>query len=201
MLFSLQIAHFSLERAWKRTAAVKRRQADPDENPAQERAATEAAASSVPSLPTFQLFPLLCSVQSASNHSAAGVCLLVMMQDGHHSCPVPTKIVCDAQVVNQTSEVGDTRPLGGCAFSPDGAVLATGAWSGKLRLWNTADSAVRLTVQAHTDRITGAPPSPTTPQGRLPCSRMRSLSEWLNERLPKKATAPFLLLQITASHM
>lgn len=89
-------------------------------------------------------------------------------------------------MVNQTSEVGDGRPVAACSFSPDGAVLATGAWSGKLRLWSTADSAVQLTVAAHSDRITGAaaaPAAPRTPcrqrgrQLRQPVSRCRQRSQ------------------------
>lgn len=67
-----------------------------------------------------------------------------------HSC---------AQVVNQTSEVADSRPVSAAAFAPRGGVLATGAWSGKLRLWRVSDAAVQLTVQAHDDRITGQAPA------------------------------------------
>lgn len=44
---AVQIAVYSLERAVRRTSAVKRRGADPDEDPAGERPALEAAVASV----------------------------------------------------------------------------------------------------------------------------------------------------------
>jgi WD40 repeat protein len=37
-------------------------------------------------------------------------------------------------LMNQSSEIGDERPIVGCAFSPDGTQLATGAWSGTLKV-------------------------------------------------------------------
>lgn len=58
-------------------------------------------------------------------------------------------------MVNQSSELGDERPVMGCAFSPDGSVLATAAWSGRLKLWRVARCEKQLTVQAHDTRITG----------------------------------------------
>ena len=35
----------------------------------------------------------------------------------------------------QCSEIGDDRPLSGCAFSPDVSLLATCSWSGQGKLW------------------------------------------------------------------
>ena len=46
-------------------------------------------------------------------------------------------------LLNQSSEIGDERPIVGCAFSPDGAHLATGSWSGALKvclLWHVAQA-------------------------------------------------------------
>lgn len=100
----LKLAQHSLDAARRRIAVAKRRQGDPDDDPAEEASATEAVV---------------------------------------------------ATVVNQTSEVCDSRPVAAAAFAPGGALLATGAWSGKLRLWRVSDAAVQLTVQAHDDRITG----------------------------------------------
>jgi hypothetical protein len=71
--------------------------------------------------------------------------------------------LCDylvsVQVVMQSSEIGDERPVAACAFAPDGATLATASWSGRLKLWRAPGSEKLLTVQAHDTRITGAPTS------------------------------------------
>ena len=56
----------------------------------------------------------------------------------------------------QCSEMGDERPLAAAAFSPDGAVLATAAWSGLLKLWALPNCTKLLTIRAHSDRVTGA---------------------------------------------
>lgn len=60
------------------------------------------------------------------------------------------------QVVMQSSEIGDERPIVAGAFSPDGSGLATASWSGRLKLWRTHRCEKQLTVQAHDTRITGA---------------------------------------------
>ena len=54
--------------------------------------------------------------------------------------------------------MGDERPLAAAAFSPDGTVLATAAWSGLLKLWALPTCSKLLTIRAHTDRVTGVPP-------------------------------------------
>ena len=63
-----------------------------------------------------------------------------------------------AQLGNQCSVFGDGRPIAACAFSPDGAALATASWSGLLKLWDGATCEHRLTVRAHAEniRVTGA---------------------------------------------
>lgn len=58
-------------------------------------------------------------------------------------------------LINQSSEIGDDRPIVGCAFSPDGKQLATGSWSGSLKVWSSPECQKLLTVKAHTERITG----------------------------------------------
>lgn len=60
-------------------------------------------------------------------------------------------------VANQSSEIGDERPIVACAFRPDGRQLATGAWSGLLKLWSLPHCERELTIKAHQDRITGGP--------------------------------------------
>lgn len=60
-----------------------------------------------------------------------------------------------ASVINQSSEIGDDRPISACQFSPDGATLLTGAWSGSARLWSMSDGAQEAVIPAHSERITG----------------------------------------------
>ena len=58
-------------------------------------------------------------------------------------------------IANQSSEIGDERPIMACAFRPDGQQLATAAWSGLFKLWQMPLCQRSLTVRAHQDRITG----------------------------------------------
>ncbi|WP_217246910.1 trypsin-like peptidase domain-containing protein [Streptomyces sp. AC602_WCS936] len=45
---------------------------------------------------------------------------------------------------------GLTSMLSDLAFSPDGSLLATASWDGKLRLWNVRDRSLTATLAAHT---------------------------------------------------
>jgi WD40 repeat protein len=65
-------------------------------------------------------------------------------------------LMAGLQVVMQSSEIGDERPVAACAFAPDGAMLATASWSGRVKLWRTHGSEKLFTMQAHDTRITGA---------------------------------------------
>jgi WD40 repeat protein len=47
------------------------------------------------------------------------------------------------------------------AFSPDGTIVATGAFDGTLTLWDAATGAVKATLQGHKDRVSTAAFSPT----------------------------------------
>lgn len=58
-------------------------------------------------------------------------------------------------MVNQSSEIGDERPISSCQFSPDGARLATGAWSGTVKVWAMPTCQKQLTIKAHNERVTG----------------------------------------------
>jgi len=60
------------------------------------------------------------------------------------------------RVGTQFSELGDDRPLQSCAFSPDGAILATAGWGGALKLWSSQNCERKLVIsQAHQERLTG----------------------------------------------
>lgn len=59
------------------------------------------------------------------------------------------------QVTNQSSEIADDRPSAACEFAPGGGTLATGAWSGLVKLWSVPACQKQLTIKAHDDRVTG----------------------------------------------
>lgn len=43
-------------------------------------------------------------------------------------------------ITQQSSEIGDERPISGCEFSPNGSMLATCGWGGALSVWDVADN-------------------------------------------------------------
>ncbi|KAJ9077544.1 hypothetical protein DSO57_1015736 [Entomophthora muscae] len=56
---------------------------------------------------------------------------------------------------NYSSQVGDDRPLTQCRFSPDSKLLATGSWSGSVKLWSVPSCKHEITLRGHTDRVSG----------------------------------------------
>ncbi|XP_008549411.1 U4/U6 small nuclear ribonucleoprotein Prp4 [Microplitis demolitor] len=52
------------------------------------------------------------------------------------------------------SQVGDTRPISWCQFSPDSKILATSSWSGICKLWSVPDCELLRTLNGHT-RLAG----------------------------------------------
>ncbi|KAG8691014.1 hypothetical protein FRC09_011752 [Ceratobasidium sp. 395] len=53
------------------------------------------------------------------------------------------------------SQIGDERPISQVKFSPDGKLLATGSWSGNVKLWNVPACDVATSLRAHGDRVGG----------------------------------------------
>lgn len=53
------------------------------------------------------------------------------------------------------SQVGDTRPLGGCAFSSDSSLLLTSSWSGLCKVWRVPDCKLEQTLRGHTSYVGG----------------------------------------------
>ncbi|KAF0304124.1 U4/U6 small nuclear ribonucleoprotein Prp4 [Amphibalanus amphitrite] len=51
------------------------------------------------------------------------------------------------------SQVGDTRPVSHCAFSPDGRQLATASWSGLCKVWSVPDCQPQRTLRGHTCNV------------------------------------------------
>ncbi|ORY36344.1 WD40 repeat-like protein [Rhizoclosmatium globosum] len=54
-----------------------------------------------------------------------------------------------------SSQIGDDRPLSFCTFAPNSRLLATGAWSGLVKLWSIPDSEHVLTLKGHNERVSG----------------------------------------------
>ncbi|KAI5083086.1 hypothetical protein GOP47_0002829 [Adiantum capillus-veneris] len=65
-----------------------------------------------------------------------------------------------SQISMNCSQIGDDRPLSGCAFSPDGAILATSGWSGATKIWNVETMERAMTLRGHTERVTSVAFSP-----------------------------------------
>ncbi|KAK9156141.1 hypothetical protein Sjap_003621 [Stephania japonica] len=63
-------------------------------------------------------------------------------------------------LVLDCSEIGEDRPLTGCAFSPDGSLLATCAMNGVGRLWNMPQLSKVVPLKGHTERATDVAFSP-----------------------------------------
>ncbi|EDQ87922.1 uncharacterized protein MONBRDRAFT_37807 [Monosiga brevicollis MX1] len=57
------------------------------------------------------------------------------------------------EFIAQASEVGDTRPLSHCRFSPDGKSLAISSWSGLVKLWSVPDCKLQKTLKGHEERV------------------------------------------------
>ncbi|CAM6099642.1 unnamed protein product [Calypogeia fissa] len=60
-----------------------------------------------------------------------------------------------AQTSMECSEIGDERPLSGCALSPCGQLLATSSWSGNTKIWEIPAVKRTAVLKGHTERVTG----------------------------------------------
>ncbi|PNF30966.1 U4/U6 small nuclear ribonucleoprotein Prp4 [Cryptotermes secundus] len=47
------------------------------------------------------------------------------------------------------SQIGDTRPISYCQFSPDSKLLATASWSGLCKVWTVPNCKLTLTLRGH----------------------------------------------------
>lgn len=56
---------------------------------------------------------------------------------------------------NRSSQVGDDRPISTCAFCSNGTMLATGSWSGMVKVWSTPECALKEggRLRGHTERV------------------------------------------------
>ncbi|XP_017783416.1 PREDICTED: U4/U6 small nuclear ribonucleoprotein Prp4 [Nicrophorus vespilloides] len=52
-----------------------------------------------------------------------------------------------------SSQVGDTRPISFCQFSPNSELLATGSWTGLCKIWSVPNCELKQTLKGHTHQI------------------------------------------------
>ncbi|KZT09945.1 U4/U6 snRNP-specific spliceosomal protein [Laetiporus sulphureus 93-53] len=53
------------------------------------------------------------------------------------------------------SQIGDDRPISQVRFSPDSKLLATGSWTGNIKLWNVPNCTPVRTLHGHSDKVGG----------------------------------------------
>ncbi|EZA53715.1 hypothetical protein DMN91_007730 [Ooceraea biroi] len=51
------------------------------------------------------------------------------------------------------SQIGDTRPISSCQFSPNSKILATSSWSGLCKLWSVPDCTLLRTLKGHSVQV------------------------------------------------
>ncbi|KAG8862149.1 hypothetical protein FRB96_002179 [Tulasnella sp. 330] len=56
---------------------------------------------------------------------------------------------------NLGSQIGDSRPVSQVRFASDGRTLATGSWSGNLKIWDIPSCTLRTEFTAHRDLVGG----------------------------------------------
>ncbi|KAJ8921763.1 hypothetical protein NQ315_008388 [Exocentrus adspersus] len=52
-----------------------------------------------------------------------------------------------------SSQVGDTRPISFCQFSPNSKLLATASWSGLCKVWSVPECQLKQTLKGHTCNV------------------------------------------------
>ncbi|GLD95239.1 hypothetical protein PINS_up003883 [Pythium insidiosum] len=67
------------------------------------------------------------------------------------------------KMVNVASQNADVRPVACVRYSRDAKVIATGSWSGLVKIWNTDSATEVATLRGHEDRVTGLAWHPTAP--------------------------------------
>lgn len=56
---------------------------------------------------------------------------------------------------NLGSQIGDDRPVSMTRFAPNSQLLATGSWSGSIKLWQIPSATHQLTYRGQTDKVGG----------------------------------------------
>lgn len=66
----------------------------------------------------------------------------------HSPIPVHTQ-----RLRNNASQVGDSRPVSCCRYSPSGKSLATGSWSSLVKIWDLGTYNATRVLRGHEDRV------------------------------------------------
>lgn len=69
------------------------------------------------------------------------------------------------KMVNVASQNGDVRPLAAARYSRDAKHVATGSWSGLVKVWDASSAAEVKVFRGHEDRITGLAWHPSVANG------------------------------------
>ncbi|KAG6844772.1 hypothetical protein H0H87_003890 [Tephrocybe sp. NHM501043] len=74
----------------------------------------------------------------------------------------------EEKFANLGSQIGDERPISQVRFAPNNEILATGSWSGTVKLWNVPACTPIRTLRGHDDRVGGVAwhPQATLAQGK-----------------------------------
>ena len=75
-----------------------------------------------------------------------------------HSFPLTNLLSLDGdhqKIANLGSQIGDERPISQVRFAPNNEILATGSWSGTVKLWNVPACTPIRSLRGHTDRVGG----------------------------------------------
>lgn len=64
------------------------------------------------------------------------------------------------------SQPADDRPISTVRFSPDGKQLATGSWSGSVKLWDIPSAKPRASLKGHVDKVGGVAWHPESTLGQ-----------------------------------
>lgn len=64
------------------------------------------------------------------------------------------------------TQIGGTRPLSSCAFAPDSKTLATGCFSGELKVWSMPDCGLARELRGHHARVDGVSWHPLSGMGQ-----------------------------------
>ncbi|KAF7283852.1 U4-U6 small nuclear riboprotein factor 60K isoform X1 [Rhynchophorus ferrugineus] len=57
------------------------------------------------------------------------------------------------QMSIHSSQIGDTRPISYCSFSPNSKLLATASWSGLCKIWSVPECELKQTLRGHTCNV------------------------------------------------
>ncbi|KAF8202170.1 U4/U6 snRNP-specific spliceosomal protein [Pholiota molesta] len=86
---------------------------------------------------------------------------------------------------NMGSQIGDERPISQVRFAPNNKILATGSWTGTVKLWNVPSCTPIRSLRGHSDRIGGVAWHPQATLSQVSGGGEGSVNLWsLNSENP-----------------